>query len=266
MPPKKLPLLPYTSITGEVQRFRFDDAAAKKLSDAIGSEISSTQLEKLAVLTNNYLVAFKFESSRQTWHDVEKLAEPWNVAAKAIWELAYNTGGRSSDAGFQLNQLIQQEFATQEVSVTDALYIADQKLDEAYALPAEIRLRLSKTIIQRIAMSMSVAMTGVKKVIKAEMEKSSSAVIGLNAEGEFLLRLARWARSQGFKYGPYESESRRKHITSDKGEPPGPFSYFAAELLLMVDEKFRRSDVTFEPSAVASRIKAAQKVDRKRKK
>lgn len=246
----------FVSHSGEDPTFTLDPTQFEQLEQAYGRALPDVARKYLMPIVSAYMGNRRDELSWQTWKDVAALLPSWAAAASAVWKVAYDQS-ENRDSDYQFRQILDAQFANHIVATGDALVIQQEegwtKISEVYNLPGnQIGVRLSKEVLQRIAMTLTVAVSAAKKEIEeaAEDDPLDSAP---NADRVVLLRLTDWAKLFGLPHGPYVD-----------GSLPSKFASFAASLLSMVKEPYR-STKSCEPGAVAERIKRAKQWERTRK-
>lgn len=237
MAAKRQPLR-VVSYSGSEPELELDDQQFEILEAAYSRSIGPIARQNLLLVCNEFLSHKRIEKLRQTWRDVEDQIPAYRDAASAMWKIAYDQP-RGSDAFHEFERILESVLDQQmlQFDAKNELFSIDPENADAgmvplaneYELPDRpYFIRLSDALIQKIAMTLSVAVNIAQKKITEEAENTGDDIPSMEPIEALILSVTRWAKIHNFPISPTRN-----------GGDSAPFSNFMTALLTLFPEEFR---------------------------
>lgn len=196
-------------------------------------------------MSQSFLHSQKAELNSEPYSEVRRQFEVIRKAVRSFQALAYGELTPQTDSGGVLSGKINANLEDYPVSIRGGqILVADPSSPEWSRVEDSrpLAVRMDADFLMKVGFALERVMNAVDKEISVEETNKGAGFTPGNAFKVFLLQVRKWAKDNGFKYGP-----------RDNAGHPSPFSKFLYALNKLFPAEFRER--VQSPGAVADRLK-----------
>ncbi|MER9755415.1 hypothetical protein NKJ46_18495 [Mesorhizobium sp. M0166] len=242
------------SSSGPPPAFELGNDEFARLERIYGVTINEGARERLQFLSLSFLRWRKAELNSENYAEVRRQFNVVREAVQAFQSFAYGTMIPRTDSGGVLSGKINSNLEDFPVSVRGRqILVAADTNSSAWNWVEDSRslaIKIDAQFLMNFGISMGCVMAAVDKEISDEEAEQHSGFTPGNAFKDFLQQMRRWAKDNGFIYGPLD------HVAE-----PSSFSRFLFELNRLFPAEFR--EPVTSAGGVAERLRTLMKKGKK---
>ena len=228
--------LPGSSHSGSLPKLNLNPDNKKRLSSALGCEISDEAFSDLIRICNGYLEWLTFEQNAEPVAKKLELLKKMKKWSRGFYKLAFGIHEPGSDVGVYLKSDFSQALNEFPVEVDGAELATWDGVAPRNSEPVtdefgtqHFLLKLSPDLLGKIANNLMPVMSRLEKQIEDEMNGGGGFVTG-KAFKAWINNLREWAKKHKYRHGPKATDGSAS-----------PFSWFVFELNGMMPEGCSKS-------------------------